>query len=224
MSSAESDDDIPVAATAVLVRDGARGPEMLMFRRPDRGSFAGAWVFPGGKLDPQDREQAGSDAGELAAARIAAARETHEEVGLVIDPSLLTTVSCWVPPAATPLRIRTWFFALPAPEGIVVPNLGEVEEYAWVRPGDALDRHGRGEMHLYPPTWITLYGMSDQPDAAAVLAEIRLSGIQRFETLPHPRKTRVMTWTGDEEYGDGAPGARHRITMDALPWIYARGR
>ncbi|WP_166791232.1 NUDIX hydrolase [Cryobacterium sp. Hh7] len=45
-----------VAATVVLLRDGAEGPEVLLLERPrHRGSFAGAWVFPGGGVDPEDR-------------------------------------------------------------------------------------------------------------------------------------------------------------------------
>ena len=52
------DPDVPVAATVVIVRDSALGPEVLMIERPDRGSFAGAWVFPGGKLEPDDGDPA----------------------------------------------------------------------------------------------------------------------------------------------------------------------
>ncbi|WP_158251197.1 NUDIX domain-containing protein [Cryobacterium sp. Y11] len=45
-----------VAATVVLLRDSAEGPEVLLLERPrHRGSFAGAWVFPGGGVDPDDR-------------------------------------------------------------------------------------------------------------------------------------------------------------------------
>ena len=45
-------DAIP-AATVVLLRDGADGVETLMLRRDVNLAFAGgAWVFPGGRLDP----------------------------------------------------------------------------------------------------------------------------------------------------------------------------
>lgn len=217
--------ELPVAATVVLVREGAQGVEVLMLRRPDRGSFAGAWVFPGGKIDDGDREQAAPDAAELAVAHLAAVRETREEVGLDLDADRLIAISCWVPPAHLPLRIRTWFFAAAAPAGEIVPQPGEVEEYAWLRPVDALDRHGRGELLLYPPTWVTLHGMSDQPDAAAVLAEVRLAGIRHFETQPGSEAGSVLLWQGDAEYGEGAdPDARHRLEIAALPWIYTRSR
>ena len=50
---------IGVAATVVLLRDSATGPEVLLLERPrHRGSFAGAWVFPGGGVDPGDRRAA----------------------------------------------------------------------------------------------------------------------------------------------------------------------
>jgi 8-oxo-dGTP pyrophosphatase MutT (NUDIX family) len=44
------------AATVVLLRDGADGPEALLMRRHERSGFVpGAWVFPGGRVDPADR-------------------------------------------------------------------------------------------------------------------------------------------------------------------------
>src|SRR5688500_13210336 len=84
-----SDPGIPVAATVVLLRDTDEGPEVLLLERPDRGSFAGAWVFPGGKLDDADRLS--PDEPEEHAARRAGVRETLEESGLVVDPEALVT-------------------------------------------------------------------------------------------------------------------------------------
>ena len=43
------------AATVLLMRDGASGIELLMTRRSMTASFAaGAYVFPGGGVDPAD--------------------------------------------------------------------------------------------------------------------------------------------------------------------------
>ena len=79
------------AATVVVFRRAAGGgpPELLMVQRAREMRFAGgAAVFPGGRVDPEDRVLAarlmpGADA-EDAAARIAAIRETLEETGLAI--------------------------------------------------------------------------------------------------------------------------------------------
>lgn len=220
-----SEDDLPVAATVVLVRDGATGPEVLMLRRPDRGSFAGAWVFPGGKVEHADETAAGPDATESEIARHAALRETHEEVGLTLQLDHLSTISCWVPPQHAAPRLRTWFFVAPAPEGELRLQASEVEEHLWISPADALRRHDAGELHLYPPTWVTLFGMADQRDAATLMGEVRFAGVREFVTKFHPVSPATLMWSEDADYGPGrTPTARHRIEMATLPWIYTRAK
>jgi 8-oxo-dGTP pyrophosphatase MutT (NUDIX family) len=102
--------DVPVrdAATVVLVRDGAEGPEVYLLRRHARMAFApGQAVFPGGGVDPRDREVEVSWAGPPAAewavrlrcdgptARgliCAAVRETFEESGVLLAGDAADTV------------------------------------------------------------------------------------------------------------------------------------
>lgn len=75
------------AATLVLFREGAGAPELLMVERAKAMVFAGgALVFPGGRVDPGDRALALTLPGDPddMAARIAAIRETVEEVGLSV--------------------------------------------------------------------------------------------------------------------------------------------
>ena len=75
------------AATLVLFRESGAVPELLFVERSKAMVFAGgALVFPGGRIDPGDRALAlefGDDADDMAA-RIAAIRETIEEVGLAV--------------------------------------------------------------------------------------------------------------------------------------------
>lgn len=88
-----TDPAIP-AATLVLFRDRADAPpELLMVERAGSMAFAaGALVFPGGRIDPADRELAAAIGGALdpddAAGRVAAIRETIEESGVApaLDP------------------------------------------------------------------------------------------------------------------------------------------
>ncbi|HEX8223517.1 MAG TPA: NUDIX hydrolase [Allosphingosinicella sp.] len=83
------DDDLPEAipaATLILMRPaaGAGPPEILMLERAETMAFAaGALVFPGGRIDPEDHAAAARFP-EIAdaAARIAAIRETIEETGV----------------------------------------------------------------------------------------------------------------------------------------------
>src|SRR5436190_19761554 len=45
------------AATLILLRQGAQGPEVLMIQRTQSAAFlGGAYVFPGGAVDPQDTD------------------------------------------------------------------------------------------------------------------------------------------------------------------------
>ncbi|PIT75796.1 MBL fold metallo-hydrolase [Limnohabitans sp. G3-2] len=78
------------AATVLLLRDGPQGIEVLMTRRSMTASFApGAYVFPGGGIDPADAQ-----AHNMATRRpkqsdlhltqaIAAIRESFEELGIL---------------------------------------------------------------------------------------------------------------------------------------------
>ena len=77
-----------LAATIMLLRDGPSGIEVFMIvRHTDTAAFAGAAVFPGGKVDPGDRDPSlrvrtdgaeGLDDADLTL-RIAAIREAFEE-------------------------------------------------------------------------------------------------------------------------------------------------
>jgi 8-oxo-dGTP pyrophosphatase MutT (NUDIX family) len=78
-----SDDAIP-AATLVLWRDSADGPEILVVERSANMAFAaGAIVFPGGRIDEADRHLAERLGHPQDAAKVTAIRETIEETGVV---------------------------------------------------------------------------------------------------------------------------------------------
>jgi len=88
------------AATVVLMRDGAGGPEVYLLKRQASMAFAaGMCVFPGGGVDPRDFDRAiawagpppgdwagrlGVDEGNARALVCAAVRETFEESGVLL--------------------------------------------------------------------------------------------------------------------------------------------
>jgi 8-oxo-dGTP pyrophosphatase MutT (NUDIX family) len=76
-----SDEAIP-AATLIVVRDRTGGPpELLMVERAQGMAFAaGAWVFPGGRIDSADGDLANDL--QMDAAAVAAVRETIEETAV----------------------------------------------------------------------------------------------------------------------------------------------
>jgi 8-oxo-dGTP pyrophosphatase MutT (NUDIX family) len=79
-------DPIPAATLILMRRPAVAGPpEILFLERAETMAFAaGALVFPGGRVDPDDHKAAARYAARTgdAAARIAAIRETVEETGL----------------------------------------------------------------------------------------------------------------------------------------------
>ncbi|HWU46512.1 MAG TPA: NUDIX hydrolase [Humibacter sp.] len=217
--------DDAVAATAVLLRDGARGAEVLLLERPhDRGSFAGAWVFPGGVVEESDAAPApaGTDP-ELAAAAVAAARETFEETGLVVAEGELVPTACWIPPQGVAKRLRTWFFLARAPQGDILLSPQESVAFCWLRPADALSRHAEGVLRLFPPTWVTLHGLIGIDSVSDAVHRARDGSVQRFVSR-FAADRRTIYWQPDVAYDDderaGDPGARHRLLMGELPWSY----
>jgi 8-oxo-dGTP pyrophosphatase MutT (NUDIX family) len=98
---AEPNTPVHPAATVMLLRDTAEGPEVFMLRRTTSAAFArGAYVFPGGRVDDTDSatelepycrglddaaasDTLGLDAGGLAF-WVAAVRECFEEAGVLL--------------------------------------------------------------------------------------------------------------------------------------------
>ncbi|HEX6955183.1 MAG TPA: NUDIX domain-containing protein [Agromyces sp.] len=212
------------AATVVLLRDADAGVEVLLGERPhDRGSFAGAWVFPGGAVDEADA--AGDPIDSEPAARRAAVRETLEEVGLRVEPHELVAFALWSPPEGVPKRMRTRFFAARAPEGEPALAADELVAAEWLRAEEALARHAAAEMTLFPPTWVTLHGLQGAASVDAALASLDAAG-EREYTGRFGEGRRVLFWREDVAFGDdaaaSADGPRHRLVMDRLPWSYER--
>lgn len=220
------------AATVVLLRESAHGPEVLLLERPShRGSFAGAWVFPGGHVDPEDRDDAGAPDPLVAAARRAGVRETREETGLEVQATALAGFSVWMPPPTAPKRLRTWFFLAvvdaAASRGLRL-SPDEHVDHAWLTPAEALRRHGEGTVNLVPPTWMTLRWLSGQATAAGAVEAARgrpPADFRSLRTLDEAGQP-IVAWAGDEAYdlhGQAGPaGARNRIRLGALPWVRER--
>ncbi|KOG11907.1 MULTISPECIES: NUDIX hydrolase [Streptomyces] len=96
------------AATVLLLRDAAAGPDVHMLRRRASMAFAGgAYAYPGGGVDPRDEQPvrwAGPSLGEWAgrlglddpaqaqAVVCAAVRETFEEAGVLLAGETADTV------------------------------------------------------------------------------------------------------------------------------------
>ena len=118
------------AASLILLREGPKGPEVLMGRRPRKSSFApDVFVFPGGALDRADFDarptaplaadcmaRTGAGPRLATALAMAALRETHEETGLIVPPDLsrLRLAGRAITPTMSPIRFHARFFLVDA--------------------------------------------------------------------------------------------------------------
>jgi len=156
------------AASVIVLRDGPL--EVLLLRRNDRSSFVpGAWVFPGGAIEP----------GEQAAD--AAVRETREECGIDLDPNTLVLTSRWITPVGIPKRFDTWFFlAKVARETAVTVDGSEIVEGMWITPADALARR---DLKLVFPTIKNLEALAGFDHADALIDSRRGAIIEPIEPV-----------------------------------------
>ena len=212
------------AATVVLIRDRPAGCEVLLVRRSASLSFhGGAWVFPGGRLDPDD--YAGGDDVVLAARR-AAVREAREEAGLELASNELVLVSRWVTPVQLPKRFDTWFFAGAGGDAPVSVDGGEIHDHAWMAPDDALAAQRAGRIELPPPTFVTITAIAPHRSARAALAALAREQAEVFEPRLFPIEGGAVTlYAGDAGYDDlelEKPGRRHRLWMREDGWRYER--
>ena len=214
------------AATVVLLRDAAAGPEALLVRRNAQLAFhGGAWVFPGGRIDPADGA-AGELTDALHAARRAACREAWEEAGVQIAPDSLVAFARWVTPEGLPKRFDAWFFAARASTDVVRVDGSEIHEHQWIRPPDALQAHRGGTLELPPPTWVTLHQLSCYATVTEALTAVSRGPIEEFVpricTVPDGA---CSLYAGDAAYDTGAvdaPGPRHRLWILESGWRYER--
>ncbi len=233
--------DLIPAATVIPLRDrpsddGSGGLEVLMLRKNAKLGFGGMWVFPGGRIDPED-EDPSRRGDELATAARAAAREAFEEADLLVEPGAMVPFSHWTPPESMrPLsagqtkpnkRFATWFFVCRAPvgeAGEVTIDHGEIHDDEWVRPTDMLRRRDAGEIQLVPPTAVTLHELAQHPDVDSVLAACRAREPFRYATkILRLDEGLVAVWHGDVAYDSDdldQPGPRHRLVMVEPEWQF----
>ncbi|MGI8921546.1 MAG: NUDIX hydrolase [Solirubrobacteraceae bacterium] len=157
------------AASVILLRGGQDALEILLVKRnPEARFMGGAWVFPGGAVDP-------AEGGGDCAHRAAALRELQEEAGVVLDgPDRLVKFSRWITPAEVTIRYDTHFFLAPMPDGATAQADGqECVAARWFTPAAALQAHRDGEILLVFPTIKHLEQLATFPSASAVIEHAR---------------------------------------------------
>ncbi len=207
------------ASTIMLCRDVEGQLEVLLLKRSKSLNFAGGfWVFPGGKIEPEEIKW-GKE--KIDAARLAAVRETKEETNMDISLGDLIFFRHWTTPMAEPRRFSTWFFfgVLPnhAPEVIIDDQ--EIKQHLWIHPQEAIDLFKAGKLAMMPPTLMSLQLISQ----CRSVAEARqvISQVKPLYILPvvdQKDGIYICMYQGDAGYETGnanMAGARHRLMLDA---------
>ncbi len=110
-----------LVAAAVVFREG----RVLLSQRKQGGHLAGAWEFPGGKVEPDEDPAA------------AAVRELHEELGVDIEVVDILDVTFHRYPTKSVLLL---FYEARLREGSAEPAALDVAAVKWAAPSDLDDR------------------------------------------------------------------------------------
>ena len=199
--------------------------------------MAGAFVFPGGRVDEADRQVTANwnliasgtsrfsdltPGGEWPH-RVAAARELAEEAGVHVKPEDLIPIGHWVTPEGEPRRYDTRFFIVVAPDGQRARHDDqETVAHGWFAPAEALASSARGDIQLPPPTWTMVQRLGLLHSVGEVLEWARRVTIVRVQPNLLKADGRMMlTLPGDPTHPT-VPGwevpEHTRFVLDANRW------
>ncbi|MDI1443820.1 (deoxy)nucleoside triphosphate pyrophosphohydrolase [Polyangium sp. 6x1] len=119
-----------LVAAAVLVEEG----RVLLTQRKRGTHLAGAWEFPGGKVEPDEDPRA------------ALVRELREEIGMEVSVGDPVEVTFHRYPEKSVLLL---FFAVTRAAGSPDPRPLDVADVKWAGPGDLKDE-------LFPPADVAI--------------------------------------------------------------------
>jgi len=221
VENSTADKPLIPASTVIPIRDTANGLEVLMIKRNTKLSFAeGMWVFPGGKVEEGDLVGAVNDEH---IARKTACRECYEESGLNIDQTDLVYYSHWLPPIEAPKRFSTWFFITRAPEMTVKIDDGEITDYVWCRADEALEQAHSNLIEILPPTWITLFDLTQFSTVNEAIESVSLRGPRAYATkMIKTSEGLAAVWQGDRDYDSDTieSSSFHRLVMTESVWKF----
>ena len=111
-----------------------------------------------------------------------------------------------------------------APDAEVKIDEGEIHDYQWIKPKDALSRTPSSDFLIMPPTFVSLFRLKDFSNTQQALADIASSPTEYFLTkFSRIQNGFVTCWEGDCAYEDfdfSKAGPRRRLTATPKAWHY----
>jgi hypothetical protein len=150
----------------------------------------------------------------------------EEECGVLLAAEELVHFCNWTTPEGPGRRFATWFFVAQAQLSAtdIVIDQGEIHEFQWLRPQQALDLHQRGKLDLMPPTFLSLRLIGHYQTAVDAVNALNLR--TAYEVTPRLCRVQgemICLYPGDAGYtqSDGTVfGARHRTVFAEQGTIY----
>jgi 8-oxo-dGTP pyrophosphatase MutT (NUDIX family) len=183
------------AATLVLFRERFEGPPQLLITQRAAGmAFAGGMlVFPGGRIDPEDHARAAEHPDlEDGAARIAAIRETAEEVGFDFGLTVhdLTPFARWLPKHRQARNFDTLFYLARVDTDAPEPQAdgSETVRAFWATAAEVLTMCDRGEAEIIFPTRRNLERLAQFDSFDAAFADARAHPVVPITPYPEERE------------------------------------
>lgn len=173
---------LPTPAVAcVLWRANGPALEIFLVQRAFTHPFlGGTWAFPGGRIEPGDRDVTS-----------ACAREVREELAITLpeDPAAYVPAGRFITPVFSHLRFDTTYFFVEVPAGAAPDHTASREHIdgRWVAPAEAVARFGRGEWLMPPPVVETLAALAPGLDGAG----------ERLAAVELDQQTRRLWWLAD---------------------------
>lgn len=204
---------IKPAATVVIVREQDAELEVLLLERNSKLDFAAsAWVFPGGKVEEYELDEAQGDV--FSASQTAVCRETKEETGLTINENKIVAISHWTTPDFRTKRFATQFFICKVDASVEITVDGsEIIGFKWLSATQAIEEHKDGKLSMMAPTLVTLSDVKRHTSFTDLVDyfEARLSPIYTPRVNMISRNEGVFLYPGDSGYKDNKPELRIQL-------------
>ncbi len=215
--------EIRPSATIIPMKASDEGFSILVLRRNRGMMWGNEWVFPGGKIEPDDYTVEND---VYSAALQAAVRETREEAGICFAVDELVHMARWTTPESLPKRYITWFFLSDAGLDNVRIDGSEIVDCQWINPKKFLETDCYGKITMPPPTFVTISLLSSFGNIKDALSHFRQNDPMIFVPRIIPSEDgKCFLYHGDSSYESGdihADGIRHRLTVTGKRWHYQK--
>ncbi|HJM98585.1 MAG TPA: hypothetical protein QF776_10500, partial [Acidimicrobiales bacterium] len=102
-----------------------------------------------------------------------------------------------------------------------------ITDHAWLSPDEALTKAHEKSIEILPPTWVTLFDLSQFSNVDEAIQSVASRGPRAYATKIVPTSEGLAAvWEGDSEYATDhllTDTQRHRLVMTETTWKFQLG-